>query len=73
MYLLVFNGNIIIKVMAKAERKTKLAFQAVNHCNAESDRDVLTKLIRKLIPLEIIGNCFGRYANDEIYKRELGE
>ena len=59
--------------MAKVKRKTKLAFQAVNHCNAKSDRDVVTKLIRKLIPLEIIGDCFGRYANDEIYKRGLGE
>ena len=54
------------------KRKTKLAFQAVSHCNAESGRDDLTKKLRELIKIDVGGKCFGVKCYQDCYDRGLG-
>jgi len=39
--------------------KTKLAFQAVSHCNAESGRDLLIKKMKEYIDVDVVGHCNG--------------
>ncbi|KAL3070437.1 hypothetical protein niasHT_032227 [Heterodera trifolii] len=46
------------EVLKKVRRKTKLAFQVVSHCDAESGRDLLTKRLSELMPVDLAGPCY---------------
>ena len=59
--------------MAKVKSKTKLAFQAVSHCSAESARDNITNKISEFMPLNFVGRCDGIECDGPCYLRELGE
>ncbi|CAK5077803.1 unnamed protein product [Meloidogyne enterolobii] len=60
------------EVVARVKNKTRLAFQAISHCNATSGRDLISKRLQKLIGLEVVGICFRRGCNDECYNRNIG-
>jgi len=59
--------------LAKALNKTKLAFQAISHCNANSSRDPITKRLQKLIGLDVVDECYGGRCSSDCYKRNMGE
>ncbi|CAK5080062.1 unnamed protein product [Meloidogyne enterolobii] len=71
------------EVLATVKNKTKLAFQAISHCNSESGRDLISKKLQKLMDLEVVGVCYGlevvgvcygrRGCNDECYNSNLGK
>nr|CAD2198691.1 unnamed protein product [Meloidogyne enterolobii] len=62
------------EVLATVKNKTKLAFQAISHCNSESGRDLISRKLQKLIGLEVVGVCYGRRGcNDECYNSNLGK
>ena len=58
--------------MEKYKKKTKLAFQAVSHCNVESGRNDLTIKLRELMPLDVVGRCHGiAKCPDQCYMTEI--
>ena len=64
--------------MERIENKTDFAYQAVSHCNAESERDYLSLTLRQLMPLTLAGRCFNdtkwfNNPNWDYQKKELGE
>ena len=48
------NNNTIL---ATKEGKRSFISQMVSHCNAESGRDELTRMIQKFIPVDVYGAC----------------
>ena len=48
-------------------------FQAVAHCNANSERDNLTRKIGELVKIDAVGYCFGVEYTKERYESEIGE
>uniref|UniRef100_A0A915MF15 Fucosyltransferase n=1 Tax=Meloidogyne javanica TaxID=6303 RepID=A0A915MF15_MELJA len=59
------------EILEIVKGKTKLAFQAVSHCNAESDRDLLTKKIKEYIEVDVVGHCNGVGCNGDCKNREM--
>uniref|UniRef100_A0A914LL52 Fucosyltransferase n=1 Tax=Meloidogyne incognita TaxID=6306 RepID=A0A914LL52_MELIC len=59
------------EVLAKVMNKTKLAFQAISHCNANSSRDPITKRLQELIGLDVVGECYGGRCSSDCYKRNM--
>ncbi|KAF7633534.1 Glyco_tran_10_N domain-containing protein [Meloidogyne graminicola] len=61
-------------ILEKIKNKTKFAFQAVTHCNAFSNRDLLTEKLRQLIEVNVVGKCFDKIeCNNECYEHELNQ